>query len=171
MDQACKVIVGTEHIFYIFAHTYSFTFQVCLFIIQLLLLKPEQFRARLTDIVYNMPPEHQLSRDFHQASTFPFESLFQCIRANAIFKPLQFNQVHLDFYKDFPERFTPGITPGADVTEAEAAAAAGSGGQAASACQQSFPIYFSNVCVRFIPVFDIVVHRFALCSRNCLPPD
>ena len=24
----------------------------------------------------------------------------------------------------------------------------------------TFPIYFGNVCLRFIPVFDIVVHRY-----------
>ena len=58
-------------------------------------------------------------------------------------------QVHLDFFKEYPERFTPGEL-------GSEAAAGGNGGQS----QQPFPIYFSNVCVRFIPVFDIVVHRY-----------
>ena len=26
----------------------------------------------------------------------------------------------------------------------------------------TFPIYFGNVCLRFIPVFDIVVHRLVV---------
>ena len=26
----------------------------------------------------------------------------------------------------------------------------------------TFPIYFGNVCLRFIPVFDIVVHRLII---------
>lgn len=113
--------------------------QVCLFIIQLLLLKPTAFRDRLnylvelTSVMNGGTTEHQLATDFHQ--------------------------VHLDFYKDFPERFTPGEL-------GSEAAAGGNGGQAAvAASQQPFPIYFSNVCVRFIPVFDIVVHRFLECPK------
>ena len=61
-------------------------------------------------------------------------------------------QVHLDFFKEYPERFTPG--------ELGSEAAAGGNGGPVAAAQQPFPIYFSNVCVRFIPVFDIVVHRY-----------
>ena len=51
------------------------TFQVCLFIIQLLLLKPTAFRDRLnylvelTSVMNGGTTEHQLATDFHQAST------------------------------------------------------------------------------------------------------
>ena len=90
--------------------------QVCFFIIQLLLLKPQDFRNRVSELVKNMSPEHWMTNDFYTH--------------------------HLEFHRKFPEKFT-------------------------FEDQQSYgnettplPVYFGNVCLRFIPVFDIVVHRF-----------
>ena len=56
-----------------------FTFQVCLFIIQLLLLKPTAFRDRLNYLVelnsLGGTTEHQLATNFHQASALDSISL------------------------------------------------------------------------------------------------
>ncbi|KAF3849726.1 hypothetical protein F7725_019445 [Dissostichus mawsoni] len=72
--------------------------QVCYFIIQLLLLKPNDFRNRVNDFKY---PEKLY-----------FEGL-----ADQVNPPMQLQPQYL-------------------------------------------PIYFGNVCLRFLPVFDIVIHRF-----------
>lgn len=45
------------------------------------------------------------------------------------------HEKHLDFHRKYPEKFAPEETSG---------------------CHP----YFGNVCLRFLPVFDIVVHRF-----------
>ena len=89
-----------------------FTFQVCFFIIQLLLLKPQDFRSRVSELVKTMSPEHHLVKDF-QAK-------------------------HMELHQKSPERFHPDNENSAP----------------------SLPTYFGNVCLRFIPVFDIVVHRY-----------
>ena len=49
---------------------------------------------------------------------------------------------HLEIHEKFPEKFAPEV-----LTER-------------SNNFQTLPMYFGNVCLRFIPVFDIVVHRF-----------
>ncbi|CAB1340254.1 unnamed protein product [Coregonus sp. 'balchen'] len=81
--------------------------QVCYFIIQLLLLKPNDFRNRVSDFVKENAPEHWLQSDWHTK--------------------------HMAYHKVNPPMQ-----------------------------QQShyLPIYFGNVCLRFLPVFDIVIHRF-----------
>ncbi|TRY72734.1 hypothetical protein TCAL_11188 [Tigriopus californicus] len=94
--------------------------QVCFFIIQLLLLKPIEFRSRVSEFVRTMSPEHQLIKDFHKT--------------------------HLEFHTKYPERFH------ADEHLAVDGQIQGGG--------PTLPTYFGNVCLRFIPVFDIVVHRF-----------
>jgi len=90
--------------------------QVCFFIIQLLLLKPPEFRNRVNEFCRTMSPEHHLLDDWHQK--------------------------HLEIHDKFPEKFAPDV-----LTEK-------------SHNFQTLPMYFGNVCLRFIPVFDIVVHRF-----------
>jgi mediator of RNA polymerase II transcription subunit 23 len=105
----------------------SSLFQVCFFIIQLLLLKPSEFRTRVSEIVRTMSPEHQLIKDFHKT--------------------------HLEFHQKFPERFTPGLNGASQ--QPDFSAAGGDGRQ-----NEALPTYFGNICLRFIPVFDIVVHRF-----------
>ena len=55
-----------------------------------------------------------------------------------------FHTKHMELHQKYPEKFHPdseNTTP-------------------------SLPTYFGNVCLRFIPVFDIVVHRY---SRIHLP--
>ncbi|CAB4065619.1 MED23 [Lepeophtheirus salmonis] len=88
--------------------------QVCFFIIQLLLLKPHDFRNRVSEFVRTLSPEHQLLKDFHSK--------------------------HSEFHQKFPEKFGPD--------------------DHSTSPEAPLPVYFSNVCLRFIPVFDIVVHRF-----------
>lgn len=61
-------------------------------------------------------------------------------------KQSNWHEKHLAFHRKFPETFAPeGIM---DQT---------SGGPSQ---YQNLPVYFGNVCLRFLPVFDIVVHRY-----------
>ena len=93
--------------------------QVCSYIIQLLLLKPHDFRNRVSELVRNMSPEHWVNGDFY---------------AN-----------HMEFHRKFPEKFI--------YDEQQTFSDPNVGGF------HHLPTYFGNVCLRFIPVFDIVVHR------------
>lgn len=45
---------------------------------------------------------------------------------------------HMAFHQKFREKFSPDET----------------------AQQMQLPVYFGNVCLRFLPVLDIVIHRF-----------
>lgn len=98
--------------------------KICFFIIQLLLLMPQDFRDRVSELVKTMSPEHQVVRDFHSK--------------------------HMEFHKKFPESFSPEDTSNAEAQTSPSPAAA----------VPTLPTYFGNVCLRFIPVFDIVVHGF-----------
>ncbi|XP_017776006.1 PREDICTED: mediator of RNA polymerase II transcription subunit 23 [Nicrophorus vespilloides] len=84
--------------------------QVCSFIIQLVLLKPTEFRNRVQDFVKDNSPDHWNQVNWHER--------------------------HLDFHRKFPEKSAPEEQTG------------------------GYHPYFGNVCLRFLPVFDIVVHRF-----------
>ena len=93
---------------------------MCFFIIQLLLLKPKDFRCRVIELEKTMSPEHHLTKDFHSK--------------------------HMELHQKYPEKFHPdseNTTP-------------------------SLPTYFGNVCLRFIPVFDIVVHRYSIIIRDAI---
>ena len=61
-----------------------------------------------------------------------------------IFKipPQDWHDKHLEIHGSHPEKFAPDV-----ITEK-------------SHGYQTLPIYYGHVCLRFIPVFDIVVHRF-----------
>ncbi|KAK0134208.1 Mediator of RNA polymerase II transcription subunit 23 [Merluccius polli] len=95
--------------------------QVCYFIIQLLLLKPNDFRNRVNDFVKENAPEHWLQNDWHSK--------------------------HMSYHKKYPEKlYFEGLAD-----------------QVSPPMQLQphyLPIYFGNVCLRFLPVFDIVIHRF-----------
>ena len=52
------------------------------------------------------------------------------------------------FHRKFPEKFSPESLVG------------GGGGGSQGAHHQTLPIYFTNVCLRFLPVLDIIIHRF-----------
>ncbi|XP_046729572.1 mediator of RNA polymerase II transcription subunit 23 isoform X1 [Silurus meridionalis] len=95
--------------------------QVCYFIIQLLLLKPNDFRNRVSDFVKENAPEHWLQSDWHTK--------------------------HMSYHKKYPEKLyfeglAEQVNPPMQLQP------------------QYLPIYFGNVCLRFLPVFDIVIHRF-----------
>ncbi|OXB72551.1 UNVERIFIED_CONTAM: hypothetical protein H355_000225 [Colinus virginianus] len=95
--------------------------QVCYFIIQLLLLKPNDFRNRVSDFVKENSPEHWLQNDWHTK--------------------------HMSYHKKYPEKLyfeglAEQVSPPVQIQP------------------QYLPIYFGNVCLRFLPVFDIVIHRF-----------
>ncbi|XP_051511050.1 mediator of RNA polymerase II transcription subunit 23-like [Myxocyprinus asiaticus] len=95
--------------------------QVCYFIIQLLLLKPNDFRNRVSDFVKENTPEHWLQSDWHTK--------------------------HMTYHKKYPEKLyfeglAEQVNPPIQLQS------------------QYLPIYFGNVCLRFLPVFDIVIHRF-----------
>ncbi|GFG29793.1 hypothetical protein Cfor_03295 [Coptotermes formosanus] len=61
-------------------------------------------------------------------------------------KQSNWHEKHLAFHRKYPEKFAPeGILEQ-------------SGGP--SSPYHSLPVYFGNVCLRFLPVFDIVIHRY-----------
>lgn len=94
--------------------------QVCLFIIQLLLLKPHDFRTRVNAFIRENSPQHWLQHEWHQK--------------------------HMAYHTSYPERFYfEGLLESAG---------------ASVPTVQYLPIYFGNVCLRFLPVFDIVIQRF-----------
>ncbi|MGH0148447.1 UNVERIFIED_CONTAM: hypothetical protein FKN15_061335 [Acipenser sinensis] len=95
--------------------------QVCYFIIQLLLLKPNDFRNRVSDFVKENFPEHWMQNDWHTK--------------------------HMNYHKKYPEKLyfeglAEQVSPPVQIQP------------------HHLPIYFGNVCLRFLPVFDIVIHRF-----------
>ncbi|XP_068840911.1 mediator of RNA polymerase II transcription subunit 23 isoform X7 [Capricornis sumatraensis] len=95
--------------------------QVCYFIIQLLLLKPNDFRNRVSDFVKENSPEHWLQNDWHTK--------------------------HMNYHKKYPEKlYFEGLAEQVDPP--------------VPIQSPYLPIYFGNVCLRFLPVFDIVIHRF-----------
>lgn len=96
--------------------------QVCFFIIQLLLLKPHEFRTRVNAFIRENSPQHWLQNEWHQK--------------------------HMAYHTSYPERFYfEGLLESA-------------GALASAPTVQYLPIYFGNVCLRFLPVFDIVIQRF-----------
>lgn len=93
--------------------------QVCFFIIQMLLIRPSEFKNRVLDFVKDNSPEHWKQTDWHEK--------------------------HLAFHRKYPEKFYfEGLQ---DLS-----------GQ--SQQHTYLPVYFGNICLRFIPVMDIVIHRF-----------
>ncbi|KAL7298235.1 mediator of RNA polymerase II transcription subunit 23 [Trichogramma pretiosum] len=60
-------------------------------------------------------------------------------------KQSNWHEKHLAFHRKYPEKFA---------NEGMMEQSSGSPNQ-----YQSFPVYFGNVCLRFLPVFDIVLHR------------
>jgi len=86
--------------------------QVCMFIIQLLMLRPMEFRGRVKDFVADNSPEHWKTSNCYEQ--------------------------HMAFHRKYPERFSPESSQG----------------------PHTLPTYFTNVCLRFLPVLDIIIHRF-----------
>lgn len=60
-------------------------------------------------------------------------------------KQSNWHEKHLAFHRKYPEKFAP------DGIHEQATG---------SSSFQSLPVYFGNVCLRFLPVFDIVIHRY-----------
>ncbi|XP_063968330.1 mediator of RNA polymerase II transcription subunit 23-like [Lytechinus pictus] len=95
--------------------------QVGFFIIQLLILKPNEFRTRVSDFVKENSPEHWTQSDWHSK--------------------------HMAYHRKYPEKFFfEGLCEETGAT--------------LQTTPQYLPVYFSNVCLRFLPVFDILIHRF-----------
>ncbi|XP_046734323.1 mediator of RNA polymerase II transcription subunit 23 [Diprion similis] len=61
-------------------------------------------------------------------------------------KQSNWHEKHLAFHRKYPEKFAP-----------EGIMEQTTGGPSQ---YQSLPVYFGNVCLRFLPVFDIVIHRY-----------
>ncbi|XP_071507366.1 mediator of RNA polymerase II transcription subunit 23-like [Diadema antillarum] len=95
--------------------------QVGFFIIQLLILKPNEFRTRVSDFIKENSPEHWTQSDWHSK--------------------------HMAYHRRYPEKFFyEGLCEETGATLQNP--------------PQYLPVYFSNVCLRFLPVFDILIHRF-----------
>lgn len=87
----------------------------------MLLLKPNDFRNRVSDFVKENSPEHWLQNDWHTK--------------------------HMNYHKKYPEKlYFEGLAEQVDPP--------------VPIQSPYLPIYFGNVCLRFLPVFDIVIHRF-----------
>lgn len=80
------------------------------FVIQLLLIKTSQFRDRVLKFVEKNSPEY--------------------------WKLSNYNEKHVAFHKEFPEKFVPFVP------------------------EEHYSTFFGNVCLRFLPVLDIVIHRY-----------
>ncbi|XP_037090079.1 mediator of RNA polymerase II transcription subunit 23-like isoform X3 [Pollicipes pollicipes] len=63
------------------------------------------------------------------------------------------HEKHLAFHQAFPERFAP-----EDVLAEQQSKTA--------QAYQSLPVYFSNICFRFLPVFDILIQRILECPQG-----
>ncbi|XP_029639982.1 mediator of RNA polymerase II transcription subunit 23 [Octopus sinensis] len=91
--------------------------QVCCLIIQLLLMRHNDFKSRVSDFVKMNTGEHWSQNNWHEN--------------------------HMKFHRKYPEKFYyEGIQ---DLNSPNQ--------------HQYLPIYFGNVCLRFLPVLDIVIHR------------
>lgn len=93
--------------------------QVCFFIIQMLLVRPNEFKNRVYEFVRENSPEHWRQSNWHEK--------------------------HLAFHRKYPEKF---YFEGLQDLSAQ------------STQHTYLPVYFGNVCLRFLPVMDIVIHRF-----------
>nr|XP_039249771.1 mediator of RNA polymerase II transcription subunit 23-like [Styela clava] len=102
--------------------------QVAFFIIQYLLMKPDDFRARVHSFVQDTKSaEHWTLDDWHVK--------------------------HMNYHRKFPEKFYfEGLKSSATEGEEEE--------KSSDSSQQYLPVYFGNLTLRFLPVFDLVVHRF-----------
>lgn len=97
---------------------------VAFFIIQYLLIKPEDFLARVQSFVKDTDSaEHWTLSDWHTK--------------------------HMNYHSKFPESF---FFEGLD-------AVAGHEEEATVHEKKYLPVYFGNLTLRFLPVFDLVVHR------------
>ncbi|EDV23067.1 uncharacterized protein TRIADDRAFT_28077, partial [Trichoplax adhaerens] len=95
--------------------------QVCFFIIQLLLLKPAEFRTRVNSFVRDNSPCHWKQNDYYEK--------------------------HMNYHRRWTEKFYfEGLQ---ELSQS-----------LPTSVNHYLPIYFGNVCLRFIPVLDIVIHRF-----------
>lgn len=72
-------------------------------------------------------------------NTYSIDSLY-VIKINAVYNKCFRHEKHLAFQRKYPEKFAPE--------------------EAGGPYGGSLPVYLSNVCLRFIPVLDIVVHRY-----------
>lgn len=90
--------------------------QTQVFVIQLLLIKTSQFRDRVMKFVEKNSPEY--------------------------WKLSNYNEKHLAFQKEFPEKFVPS--------------------------DEHYATFFGNVCLRFLPVLDIVIHRYLEMSLDAV---
>lgn len=90
--------------------------QMQVLLIQLLLIKPSQFRDRVMKFVEKNSPEY--------------------------WKQSNYNEKHIAFQKEFPEKFVPS--------------------------EEYYSTFFGNVCLRFLPVLDIVIHRFLEMSLDAV---
>lgn len=95
--------------------------QVCMFIIQLLLLRPLEFRNRVKEFVTDNMPDHWNHNNWYEQ--------------------------HMAFHRKFAEKFSP-----------ESLVGGGVGGQGGH--HQTLPIYFTNVCLRFLPVSVLQSRHF-----------
>ncbi|MGH0139877.1 UNVERIFIED_CONTAM: hypothetical protein FKN15_076414 [Acipenser sinensis] len=152
--------------------------QVCYFIIQLLLLKPNDFRNRVSDFVKENFPEHWMQNDWH-TKHMNYHKAMRSHEGNEaqvcyfiiqllLLKPNDFRNRVSDFVKEnFPEHWMQNDWHTKHMNYhkkyPEKLYFEGLAEQVSPPLQiepQYLPIYFGNVCLRFLPVFDIVIHRF-----------
>lgn len=107
--------------------------QVCFYIIQLLLLKSNEFRNQVVDFVRENSPDHWKQSNWYVDVVQKLFALitFFCFSINR-------HEKHIAFHQKYREKFSPDE----------------------SVTHNQLPVYFGNLCLRFLPVLDIVIHRF-----------
>jgi mediator of RNA polymerase II transcription subunit 23 len=64
-------------------------------------------------------------------------------------KQSNWHEKHLAFHNEFPEKFAPDVLCESHHT-------------------QVLPVYFGNVCLRFLPIIDLIIHRYLEMSVECI---
>lgn len=113
---------------------------MCLFIIQMLLLKPSEFKTRALEFVSENSPEHWKQSNWHEKH-MAFLRVFNPVKKFC----RKVSLLNSFLFQKFPEKFY--FENLQDIS-------------AQSSQHVYLPLYFSNVVLRLLPVLDIVIHRF-----------
>jgi len=109
--------------------------QVCFFIIHMLMVKPPEFRNRIHEFVSNNSPEHWKLNDwylriFDNKIFITFANIFRSVGFVTYTQSFVYrHEKHKQFHTKFPEKF-----------------------MFEDSKQPQLPVYFGNVCLRFLPV-------------------
>ncbi|CAN7945661.1 unnamed protein product, partial [Ixodes pacificus] len=163
--------------------------QVCFFIIHLLLIRPPEFKSRVLDFVKDNSPEHWKQTDWHEKH-LAFHRYFEIINLQilkmVLLRHLSWQKyeavrrpISLAFWFVILQNLIPQqpvvlfsnntINPWRELhcplfafqKYQEKFYFEGLQDLSGQSQQHTYlPVYFGNICLRFLPVMDIVIHRF-----------